>query len=546
MYVGKAKNLRKRVKSYFQKKDHDVKTTVLVSKIADVDFIVTNTEVEALILENNLVKKHQPKYNIDLKDAKSFAYLKITNEEFPRLVLLRAHKKSPKRNKVRKEKIFGPFISARDRDEIRWLLNRVFKIRTCKRLPKKVCLRFHIGLCSAPCEKKIGRTEYLQNVKSAEMILRGKTVELRQKLEKEMKEKSAKKDFEKALELRNQILAVKRLEEKQEIEVGKKYDQDVINFLIHKNKVHLFLFNVRNGTLENKKEFEFDFSKDFLEEFLMRYYSENEIPREIVLPERVSESMEEFLNQIKSQNSKTGLQARSSTKRLGSGYKPEPALSFVSDRTSHRRIASDRFSAKIRVIAPKVGQKKKLLDLVLRNIEIAVFGDDEKLQDLKAKLRMQETPKVIECFDISHLSGTSTVASMVQFKNGKPNKKNYRRFKIRTVKNIDDFEAIAEVVRRRYSRLQKENNQFPDLIVIDGGKGQLSAALTELQKLNLQIPIISLAKQLEEIFVPGRSRSIRLNKKTKALLLLREIRDEAHRFAIAYNRLLRKKKIKKG
>jgi excinuclease ABC subunit C len=492
IYIGKAKNLKKRVSSYFQKKSFDTKTEILIGKIKDVSFIATNNEVEALILENNLIKKNTPKYNINLKDSKRYAYIELTREKFPRLVIAR--------KRVSSGKYFGPFVSGTDRNYVRELIIKTFKIRTCKKFPKKPCLRYHINLCSAPCVGLITETNYDSDVRSAVMVLRGHNSELISELKNKMNDSSEKKDYEKAIARRNQIQAVKWLSEKQTMERQKKYDEDIINFIVKESRVYLILFNLYKGMLENKQEFDFLFNENFFEEFLVQYYSDNPVPKELILPKLVDESIGHFLKERRKNN--------------------------------------------VIITVPKIGEKKNLLELVGKNIELTFFGDMTKLDDLRAKLKLNENPNVIECFDISHLSGTSTVGSMVQFRNAKPDKSNYRRFKIKTVSGIDDFAAISEVVSRRYKRLILEKKELPKLIIIDGGKGQLSAALDELNKLNLKIPIISIAKKMEEIFVPGLSFSIRLDRKSKALLLIQEMRDEAHRFAIKYNRLLRKKEIK--
>lgn len=493
IYIGKAKSLKKRVNSYLQKKDRslDPKTEQLVLNIASVDFIVTTNEVEALILESNLIKKYTPKYNIDLKDSKNFAYIQVTDEEFPRLAIAR--------NKTGKGEFFGPFVSAASRDYILAVVNKIFQLRTCKKMPKKPCLRFQINLCRAPCVNKIGETEYAGKIRRVRLILKGKTKELIEGMTEEMKNASADLNFEHALELRNQVEAVKSLQERQNMDRKKQYDEDIINYLVKDRKVYLMFFNVYKGILENKQEFEFDYRGGFFEEFLVRYYVENKVPTELIVPEKIDESLVSFL------------------------------------REKGRKA--------VNVKVPEKGEKKQLLELVKKNIEIAFFGDKIKLRDLQRRLRLQEFPAVIECFDISHLSGTATVASMVQFRNGRCDKNNYRRFRIKTITGIDDTGAISEVVRRRYSRLTRENAAMPNLVIIDGGSGQLNAALGELEKLNLRIPTISIAKKFEEIYLPGIANPLRLNKKSKALQLIRQIRDETHRFAIAYNRLLRKKEM---
>jgi excinuclease ABC subunit C len=279
----------------------------------------------------------------------------------------------------------------------------------------------------------------------------------------------------------------------------KTYNEDIINYIQRDSKVYLMLFNIHKGTLVNKNEFLFDEYEDFFEDFLTQYYEENTIPKEIILPTNISEPVQKFLSYLK--------------------------------------------KSKVRVTVPKRGEKKQLLDLVLKNIDITFFSENDKMRTLKDRLNLQETPVIIECFDVSHISGTSTVGSMVQFRNGKPDKTNYRRFRIKTSSGGNDYAALAEIIRRRYYRLITEDEILPDLIIIDGGKGQLSAALYELGKLDLQMPVITIAKKFEEIYIPGESYPLRLDKKDKALQFIREIRDEAHRFAIKYNRLLRTKQV---
>ena len=493
IYVGKAKNIKKRLGPYFSKKKTGDKSSRIAKISKSVDFFVTDNETEALILESNLIKKHQPKYNILLKDSKRYAYLEITSEEYPRIILSR------KRNK--KNASFGPFVSANARDKIADSLRKIFRIRTCKKLPKKECIRFSIGLCSAPCIKKISKKAYLKDIERAKMVLGGGTKELLEKLEKEMKGKSSKKEYETAMKLRDQISAIRYLNEEQKMERQKNYDEDVINFLSLKNKVYLILFNSRKGILDSKQDFELEKRSDFLEKFLIEYYSENKIPKEIILPKKISPLVKNYLE-----------------KKRGK---------------------------KLSVSVPSSGWKRELLWLAKKNIEIMLFGDDEKLSELQKKLNLNEIPSVIECFDISHLAGTSTVASMVRFKNARPDKSNYRRYKIRSVDEIDDFASIKEVISRRYTYLKNGHLEMPKLILIDGGKGQLSSALEALNRLGLSIPVISLAKKHEEIHVPNRKNPLVLERKSKALKLLQEIRDEAHRFAINYNRLLRRKAVLK-
>lgn len=491
LYVGKAKDLKKRVSSYFQKRDHDPKTDSLVRAARNLDFIVTNTEVEAFLLENTLIKKHWPRYNVSLKDSKRYACIHLTEEQFPRIRIAR--------KRLDSGNYFGPFVSARERDYIFEVVRKTFQLRTCKQMPKRACLRYHIRACSGPCIGKISPEEYRESVNKASSVLKGNIKELIESMETEMREQAATQKFEQAMALRDEIAALENLQEKQNMERQKKHNEDILNYIVREDTVYLMLFKVYKGTLEDKQDYVFAYGENFLEEFLVQYYSENDPPEELILPEPLEESFTDFLSHVK--------------------------------------------GVKVKVTVPKQGDKKELLDLALKNVEIGFFGDRKKLEALQNKLSLPKAPNVIECFDISHLSGTAAVGSMVQFRGGRPDKHNYRRFKIESVIGIDDFASIAEVVRRRYSRLLEDKHDMPDLIIIDGGKGQLSSAFQELRKLQLRIPIISIAKREEEIYVPGLKSPLPIKRDDKASLFVQEIRDEAHRFAINYNRLLRQKSL---
>lgn len=496
IYVGKAKNLQKRVGSYFQKNDLDTKTQAMLKHVKNLDFMITDTEVEALLLENTLIKKYQPHYNVRLKDAKSHSYICISNEKFPRIFLAR--------RKKTKGDYFGPFVSAQERDYILRFIKKTFALRTCKRLPKKACLRFHIGLCDAPCIDNIKERDYNDKIDNVKMVLSGHVYASIKKLKSDMKNFSDNKKYEKALRAREQIKALEYLSERQKMQREKKYDEDIINFVEKDDVIYLMVFNVYKGTLTNKNEFVFENNHNdgFFDDFLIQFYSENSVPKELIIPCNIDDSLISFLNKMKGN--------------------------------------------KVHVKVPKRGEKKQLLELVEKNIERVFFKDSRKVKALKNTLNLNERPNVIECFDISHLSGTSTVGSMVQFRSGRPDKNNYRRFKIRSVEGIDDTAAIAEVVSRRYNRVKNDDTEPPDLIVIDGGRGQLNAAWNELKKIGFQIPLISIAKEFEEIYIPGEKNVIRLDEKDNGLHYLQEIRNEAHRFAIKYNRLLRSKKLVEG
>ncbi|HTY14526.1 MAG TPA: excinuclease ABC subunit UvrC [Methanoregulaceae archaeon] len=494
IYIGKAKNLKKRVSSYFQKRDHDQKTQTLVEHIVAVNYIVTSNEVEALILENSLIKTHQPRYNIDLKDAKQYAYIELTDEEFPCIRIAR----KPGSHGT----FFGPFVSAAERDYVFSVVKKVFRLRTCKNQKRRACLRYHIQTCTGPCIGNVSPVDYGDQIRKATMVLRGKSGELVAQLKEEMANFSNTRNYELALKVRDEISAIERLGGRQDVARPTDAEEDIVNYLIEEGRVYLMVFPVHAGTLANKKEFVFDYQEEFLEEFLVQYYSMTEPPPELILPEQVSGPMEEFL----------------STKR----------------------------GRKVTVTVPVRGAKRRLLDLVRVNIETVFFGDEIRIHELKDHLGLESLPRVIECFDISHTAGTSVVGSMVQFRDGRPDKRNYRRFRIKTVEGVDDFSAIGEVVRRRYARLVEENGELPDLIMVDGGIGQLHAAVKETKGLGISVPVIALAKRDEQVYMQGHAHPLPIDRKERASLFLQEIRNEAHRFAIAYHRLLRKKKSIKG
>ncbi|KAF1078414.1 excinuclease ABC subunit UvrC [Methanogenium sp. MK-MG] len=492
IYVGKAKHLKKRVGSYFSHTLKDPKTEAMVSAAVSLDFIVTKKEVEALILENSLIKRLQPKYNIDLKDSGRYAYIHLTDEAYPRIHYVRERSDGGE--------YFGPFVSAKDRDLILHVLKKTFRIRSCKKLPKRPCLRYHIGTCLAPCTGDISETDYAEQTARVREILKGNSAALIQHMKAEMASASQAQNFEKALELRDQIESVQKLSERQAVERLKETDEDIINYQIRKETVYLMLFSVYKGVLAEKQEFIFSYHPHAIEEFMVQYYGENEPPSELILPEAPDDAIPEYLSVQKGK--------------------------------------------KVRITVPRRGDKKDLLEIVSRNIETTFFGGEEKVNFLQRRLRLPEPPQVIECIDISHYAGSAMVGSLVQFRYGMPDKRNYRRFRIRSVEGIDDVAAIREVVHRRYSRIAKENGEFPDLVIIDGGKGQLHAAGDALKDLNISIPLISVAKREEEIFVPHFPHPLPIKKNEKVSLFIQEIRDEAHRFAVTYNRTLMKKRIR--
>jgi len=477
IYVGKAKDLKKRVSSYFQKKDHDPKTALLVTKIKKIDFVIVKNEVEAFLLENNLIKKYYPHFNLDLKDSRRYAYIRLIEEEIPYFEVARVREK--------KANYFGPFVSGSVRKTIMDIISRNFKVLTQKP--------------SLQLKKVMNKEGYEERVNQVKKILKGKVDELIEELEKNMKVHSDKNNFEYAITLRNQIEALKTLKEKQKVELARNIDAHIINYEISNGEVHLLLFNVRKGIVEEKQEFVFSTTEDALEEFIIQFYEQSNIPDEIILPIELDKSVEEYL--------------------------------------------SKKANKKVKLIVPLAGEKKELLDFVSKNITATFFAGSERIIELQKALKMKNPPHNIECFDISHLGGTNTVASMVSFENGFSNKKNYRKFKIRAEANNDDLLAMKEAVTRRYSGSLIKTMKMPDLIVIDGGPTQLKVTSEVLKELKLNVPIISLAKQFEEIYTTTKKEPLLLDKKNKALQLLQSIRDEAHRFANAYRKVLKRKEM---
>jgi excinuclease ABC subunit C len=489
IYIGKAKNLRARVRSYFSKAYQTPKTRHLVARIRGIEWIVVYNEVEALLLENKLVKKHKPKYNINLKDAKTFAYIAISKEAYPRIFSTR--KPSSKLY------MFGPYTEGYLRRELQRLVVKIFKLRTCRKLPKRACLNFHIGLCSAPCEDKVSKEQYGEQVKQAHSFLMGDYEQLTEKLTHQMHMASKEMQYERALELRNQIASIKLLTQKQVVDSFRKYDQDVIAFRRLGDKMLVVQMGIQKGVLLGKKEYTLDFEPEIEQMFLKEFYDKNRIPQEILLNTQAWTDNEE----------KTALEKYFST------------------------IAG----APVTINVPTEGDESYLVKLAEKNIEVTL-DEYSALVDLQTALNLPSLPRVIECFDVSNLGKEHVVSGMVRFTDGSPDKSNYRRFKIKTVKGQDDFASMLEAVTRRYRHLINEESPLPDLVVVDGGAGQVSSAKFALKSLGLQIPLIGLAKKQEEIFLPDEPLPRKFKKNSRMMLLLRRIRDAAHNFSIRYSR----------
>lgn len=502
LYIGKAKNIRNRVTSYFSKDVLD-RTAQMLSQAAGIEFIVTDNEAEALLLESQLIKRYFPKYNIELKDNEKFTYILLTDEKFPRMLLVR---RSRGGRMNAKGKVYGPFTSGSAYVLVASTLRKIFKLRTCRLGQKRPCLQYHLGFCTGVCAGLVTQEEYATHVEKLKEVLSGgkKLEKVIVEMEEEMARAAKERQFERALELRNSIRSLSSLLERQKMDLGSEQNEDFVALAENKGRVLAQVFRQMGGVIRDRKKFEFapTLSGEELSEFLPRLYEAGGIPRRIYVEQEPREkgALEEYLSNLR--------------------------------------------GAAVSIIAPEKGDKKKLLGLLRKNIMLEISGNaDPALVELQQELALPTIPRVIECFDISNLFGTDIVASMVQFVNAKPSKSGYRKFKIRTVETQDDFASMREVVWRRYSHLKAERSQMPDLILIDGGAGQLNAALSALSELQLEIPCVSLAKEFEEIYHPDKAEPMQLPRSSPALKVLQYARDEAHRFVISYHRLLRKKSM---
>ena len=525
LYVGKAKILKNRVRSYFQKNIPSARIGIMVQKIHDLQFIVTHSEVEALVLENNLIKEKMPRYNVNLKDDKTYPYIKITKEMFPQIYPTRTVERDG-------SKYFGPYTDVKSMRSALRLINKLFKIRSCKlaitseSIEKKkhqVCLDFHIKKCDGPCEGLISESEYGAMVKQVSKLLSGRVEELLRDIKSEMASAAERMEFEKAAVLRDRFSQLQSLSERQKIITNDESDRDIIAIAHEGNDATAALFIVRNGKLIGKKNLRLktgstDDVPQLYSSVIQQYYSNEmvELPHELIVeiePDDM-ELIEEWLT-------------------LTAGYK-------------------------VKLHVPQKGILKQLISmckenalLQLKEIQLQKMKKEGNLpypvDALRRDLRLKSPPRTIECFDISHIQGTDTVASLVVFVDGKPKKSEYRKFIIRSEQvsagNPDDFISMEEVVKRRYSKFKQENKSLPDLIMVDGGKGQLSSAVDVLRELEFkEFTIIGLAKRLEEVYFPGKSDPEIIPKVSSGLKLLQQVRDEAHRFAVTFHKLRRSKR----
>lgn len=503
IYVGKAKVLRNRVRSYFSG-SHDAKTQLMVSHVSDFEYIVTDTVVEALVLECNLIKQHTPQFNIMLRDDKTYPYIKISNETHPRLEIVR-------RVQNDKAKYFGPYPNATSASETKKLLERLYPLRKCKRLKKKVCLYYHIGQCLAPCEFAVTTETYDNIVREIAAFLNGGHRTLVRELKAKMEREAEALRFERAKDLRDLIAHIDRVMQEQKITASDQVNRDVFGFHAIKGLLCVQVFYVRAGKLiERSVNIMRHFNEpadDFMSYVEQFYYQQGDVPKEILLPQDCqSDALQDWLG--------------------------------------------------AKCLQPQRGEKRQLVDLACENAKVALeerlrLMEKDMDRTLGAVLELGERlaippPHRIEAFDNSNIQGADPVAAMVVFVDGKPCRQDYRKYKIRTVRGADDYASMREVIRRRYARVLKDKLPLPDLIVIDGGKGQLAAALDVLEnELDLEIPVCGLAKddkhRTSQLFFGDEDGPVTIDRHSQAFYLLERVQDEVHRYAITFHRQLRKK-----
>ncbi len=500
IYVGKAKNLKRRVSSYFNR-EHTGKTKALVSNIRDFEYIVTQTEVESLLLEINLIKKYEPKYNILLKDNKSYPYIEITGETYPRLIISR-----PRKIKGHKGKLFGPYPNAMAARRTVQMLNRIYPFRKCHTMDKKVCLYYHIGQCLGYCEKKIDKEKIKKMVDEVTSFLKGNYKEVKEKIENLMKESSASLNFERALEYREMLEYIDKVLEKQKISLNDNINRDVINYYVKNEYISFQVLHLRDGRINMRDKEIFpliDDVNDTLSYFVTSFYDKNEVPKEVLVSEDFDVNLlEETIN--------------------------------------------------TKFIVPKKGIKKKILDMAYSNAKISleeefelIIRDDKRTFGANEELgKLINIPNLrrIETFDNAHLFGTFTVSGMVVFTNGKPDKKEYRKYKI-TSGSKDDYHTMKEVIYRRYYRVLHDNLKRPDLIIVDGGISQIHAAKEVLDSLYLSIPVLGLKKNDKHSTTAliSEDKEYNIDKTSDVFHLLTRIQDEVHRYTITYHRNIRSK-----
>jgi excinuclease ABC subunit C len=575
IYIGKAKNLNKRIKSYFSKDNINSKnkTSILISRIKKIDYIITDNEIEAFLLESNLIKRYRPLFNIELKDQQRYTYLKITDEKFPRLLVTRRNRNGEFIGPT--GEIFGTFVKGSSRFLTIGLLRKMFKIRICKQLPKKECLEYHIGNCDAPCINKISQQGYYKNIEMIKNILKTNHDfdDFYDKLENEMKQASVNKEYEKAIHIRDTLFRLRNLRSHQKMEntFSNNPVEEYIGIIYEKMKNIAYVMTLvsKNGVINDMKKYQFDLIADnSFESFISQYYYSNPI-----IPNRI------YLNDVIQEKSKLELVL----KKI-SGH--EVKIEFIDSITDQDNIqnsytvkADNKISKDEKIVIDI--DKIKIMELIISNLKTYIQKSYEPaLEELKKELKLKKIPHVIDCFDISNFGNDYAVGACTRFIDGVPYKNGYRKFKIKRTKNQNDFSMMEEIINRRYPVKEQDSNQqindkviknescmeidndnisereieenreekskqLPDLIVIDGGKGHLNVALKTLKKIGLEkLECISLAKENEEIYLPFEETPLVLSKNKKELKILQHIRDESHRFGLDYNRRLRKITIK--
>ena len=521
IYVGKAKILKRRVMSYFNRKHDSVKVNVLVSQIERLEYIITNTEVEALILESHLIKKYKPRYNILLKDDKKYPYFLITDEDFPRITIVRKKNMNPEKGRY-----YGPYTDIRAMHATLDFLKKIFPLKQCKtpKFKDRPCLYYHIGRCMAPCQNLVTSDEYKAIVKQAELFLSGKQSELMRQIKEQMQKYSDSLQFEKAAKLRDSYNDLAKTLEKQKVVYeNTKLNEDIISLMADDGIFAIVILMIREGRLIDKKDFVYEVEEDDRSEFFATFFKEYYSTLKLEYPDKIVSN----------------------------------ELEAIGEKALYEEWLEILAQKKIKISYGKSAQGKELQMLADKNAKVvldnAKISKMSKIRDdfneigsyLAEKLQLKNFPYRMECYDISHIQGTNTVASMVTFINGVPKKSEYRKFKVKmTEGKPDDFLSMKEVLTRRLSHLGEEKWEKPDLIIIDGGKGQLSSVMEIIEGLGITgIDIVSLAKKHEEVFLPKQSKPVILPRNSSALFLFQRIRDEAHRFAITYHRKLRSKSM---
>jgi excinuclease ABC subunit C len=534
IYIGKAKNLRSRVKSYFGKiEDSRYAIRFLLSQIEDIDCIITDTEKEALILENSLIKKHKPRYNVNLKDDKTYFSLRLSiKDRFPKLSLVRKIKKDGAR-------YFGPYSSGYAVKDTLKTISQIFCIRTCNdsNFNNRIrpCLNHQIKRCLAPCSGMIDEESYQKHVREVILFLVGRNRELLRLLRKRMKEESDDLNFEDAARIRDRIFSIEKTIERQKVVSHAGTDQDVFAFYREAKEIEIQVMIIRKGRVLQTLPFFMSGlnlpDREIVSSFLKQYYSEDRFTHLGIIPAKNSSETE---------------------KERNVGFIPsEIIIPFdIEDMKVMEEWLSERRGIRVRIHIPKRGNKLDLLRMVMENAKNSFLKrqsiqepDLKTLEEIRARLHLKRLPKKIECFDISNISGRLAVGSMVVFQDGRPNKRDYRRYKIRNVDHADDYGMMYEVLKRRQGRVSSIDD-LPDLVMVDGGRGQLNIVMKVLKELKRDsIDVISLAKggEREKVFAPHWDSPVILQKRSKAFLLLQQIRDEAHRFALTYHQNLRKK-----